>query len=271
MSKRVVVIDDMPEIVDIVKVALKTKGYEVLSAHSGQDGLDLIYRERPDLVIVDLMLPHISGMEIIKRLRRDPAMKDIPVLAMSAIARHSDKPEEFWRQGLGADDFIAKPFDPVALLGRVEYVLRKREYVSAGASSNGVKTEAPSTPRINLAEATPKQVVKAFIEAWNTQDFETEYNCLAEEMTGGIGLREYVGRRRQIYADENGSQKKQACEQILESSQSRNAAKVVCLRTETRGHITKRMEESYVLRKTSNGWKIVAVRSRPITEVKTNG
>ncbi len=264
MSKKIAVIDDDKEIVDIIKSVLKTKGYDVLTAFNGQDGLKLIEEKHPDMIILDLMLPLVSGMEVIKRLRREPETKDIPVLVMSAISKSTKKPEEFWRQGLGADDFIAKPFDPVALLGRVEYVMRKKEYVSV--AGNGKKAEKTAEKKSKLETATPKQVVKAFIESWNSQDFATEYACLADEMTGGLTFKEYVGRRRQYYADEKGEEKEQHCEKILESSQSRNAAKVVCIRIETRGHITKRIEESYVLRKTPNGWKIASVRTRPVTE-----
>jgi DNA-binding response OmpR family regulator len=261
MSKRIVVVDDDMEITDIIKTTLKTKGFEVGVAHNGQDGLKLISESQPDLIILDLMLPLISGMEVIKRLRRDEHTKDIPVLVMSAIAKSSDKSEEFWRQGLRADDFITKPFDPLALLGRVEYVLRKRDYVSA-TDPSGLPLKS-AQPAIDLNSATPKQVVKAFIEAWNSQDFATEFKCLADEMTGGLSRKEYLGRRRQFFTDEKGASKQQTCESIVESSQSRNVAKVVCVKKEQHGHMTKRTEEAYVLRKTASGWKIASVRARP--------
>ena len=269
MSKRIVVVDDDMEITQIIKSTLKTRGYEVLVAHNGQDGLRLIEETHPDMVILDLMLPLLSGMELIKRIRRDPVLKDMPVLVMSAISKTTQKPEEFWRRGLGADDFIAKPFEPLALLGRVEYVLRKKEYVSM--SNNGAAAVKSAPTGEALKTATPKQVVKAFIESWNNQDFATEYNCLAEEMTGGLTQKEYIGRRRQFFLDDKGEHKKHYCEKILESTQSRNVAKVVCIRSEVKGHITRRTEESYVLRKTPQGWKIVAVRTRPITETKHDG
>lgn len=264
MSKKILVVDDDKEICDIIKTTLKTKGYDVLTAYNGQDGLRMIYENHPDLVILDLMLPLVSGMEVIKRLRRDPGTKDLPVLVMSAISKSTNKPEEFWRQGLDADDFIAKPFDPLALLGRVEFVMRKKEYVSATSDASHV--DKATAQRSALESATPKQVVKTFIEAWNTQDFGSEYQCLGEEMTGGLSFKEYVGRRRQFYADEKGEGKKQICEKVLESSQSKNVAKVICVRLENRGHISKRTEETYVLRKTPVGWKIASVRSKAITD-----
>lgn len=269
MPKRIVVVDDDMEITQIIKSTLKTKGYEVLVAHNGQEGLRLIEETHPDMVILDLMLPLLSGMELIKRIRRDPRLKDMPVLVMSGISKTTQKPEEFWRRGLGADDFISKPFDPLALLGRVEYVLRKKDYVSM--NNNRAAVAKTPFPAGGLKTATPKQVVKAFIESWNNQDFATEYNCLAEEMTGGLSRKEYIGRRRQFYADEQGETKKQYCEKILESSQSHNVAKVVCVRAEVKGHITRRTEETYVLRKTPEGWKIVSVKTRPITETKHDG
>ncbi len=266
MPKKIVLVEDDKEISDLIKATLKTKGYEVVTAFNGDDGLRLIEDTEPDLVVLDLMLPMRSGMEILKLIRRDEKLKDTPVLVMSAIARDSEKSEEFWRQGLQADDFIKKPFDPIGFLGRVEAVLRKKEYVSAGA--NGTRVEKSASTATALENATPKMVVKAFIESWNNQDFATEYECLADEMTGGLSKKEYMGRRRQFYQDEKGDEKTQQCERVTESTQSRNAAKVVCIRSEVRGHITRRTEESYVLRKTMNGWKISAVRSRPLTEGK---
>lgn len=266
MPKKLVVIDDDEDVVNMLKTLFKSKGYITHVAYNGEEGLRRIEETKPDIVIVDLMMPQKSGLEVIRELRREPKTKDLPIMVISGITKNSDKPEEFWKLGLGADDFISKPFDPLALLGRVEYILRRKDYVSeqAGQVRGNNMQKLISRPQTDLEKATPRQVVKAFIEAWNDQDFATEYNCLGEEMRGPIKLRDYVGRRRQRYRDEEGQRKKQKCEEILEATQSRNAARVVCLRTDVKDErITQKKQEAYVLRKSPNGWKIIAVRSKP--------
>lgn len=262
MAKKIVVIDDDQEIVNIIKATLKSKGYNALAAHNGEDGLKLVMQENPDLVIVDLRMPVMSGMEVCKRLRKEPKYKNLPIIVTSAIGKDSGKSEEFWKSGLQCDDFLSKPFDPLDLLGRVEFVFRRDEYISTKEGAERAPNEAKEE-RVGLASATPKQVVKTFIEAWNDQDFSSEYNCLAEEMRGNVSLKDYMTRRKQFYLDSNGKQRSQKLLKVLETTQSHNAAKVVCVREDTVNSLSKKREETYVLRKTDSGWKIISVRSKP--------
>jgi DNA-binding response OmpR family regulator len=99
-----------------VKIALEHEGYEVLVAHDGKEGLKRAREERPDLVLLDLMLPNIDGYKVCRLLKFDERYRDIPILIMSARSNPEDV--QLARQ-VGADDFIPKPFDPDDLIRRV--------------------------------------------------------------------------------------------------------------------------------------------------------
>lgn len=271
MPKHILIVDDEPDVVQIIQTILRSKGYQVTGVTDGQSGLDITRRDRPDMVLCDLMMPGMSGMEFIRLLRRDPEIAATPVIALSALGSQSDKSEEFWKKGLNADDFLAKPFDPLDLLGRVEYIFRRQNYVSTQdetspgvAISNGAMVNAESS-RVDLSQSSPKMLVRSFVEAWNTQDFSTEYRCLAEEMTGGLSEREYIARRRQCYLDEQGAQRQQHVTNYLEDNTSHNAAKVVLEREDVIGDRKRLRKETYVLRRSQAGWKIISMRSVPLT------
>jgi len=262
MTKRIAVIDDDPDIVQIVKTWLKTKGYEVVTAPDGEDGLRLVQSTKPDLIILDLMMPRMSGLEVCRRLREDEATRDIPIIILSAIGEKTGKPEEFWRVGLKAEDFIGKPFEGPHLLGRVEYVLRKSQYVS---SQNGGKDGegAERLPRTPLSQATPREVVRCFIEAWNGQNFGDEWNCMAETMRGRLQLSDYLARRRQTYAAEAEAPRRQTVAAVDEETIEDDMARVVVRREDTVRNRSTRRREQYTLKKTDDGWKITTVRVLP--------
>ena len=125
MAKKILVIDDEPKIVEICRDYLKAAGYEVTSAEDGLRGLAAIRRERPDLIVLDLMLPGIDGLELCRLLRRESS---VPVIMLTARVNETDK---LIGLELGADDYITKPFSPRELVARVRTVLRR---VGGGAS-----------------------------------------------------------------------------------------------------------------------------------------
>jgi len=214
---------------------------------------------------------------------------------MSGIGHESGKPDEFWREGLKVDEFISKPFDPLDLLGRVEYIFRRKEYKS---ESGGVKTSPPdqqqtqasptilpspvaknsSGARINHSpvaaqkkpvtparkEKPPEDVVRDFVEAWNTQNFPLEYRCLTEEMTGGISEQDYVRRRFQCYQESMGQYQTQTVVSVEESNISRQMATVVIIREDKKGGRITKSRQTYVLRKLAQSWGIVSVKTQSI-------
>jgi DNA-binding response OmpR family regulator len=123
MERRtVLVVDDDPVIVKLLQVNFEMEGYQVLTAGDGEEGLDLAQRDRPDVIILDVMMPKLDGLEVARALKTDEETRDIPVLLLSAKAQASDVQAG---QSL-ADDYITKPFDPLELLDRVASLIADR-------------------------------------------------------------------------------------------------------------------------------------------------
>lgn len=122
-SGTVLVVDDDPIIVSLLQVNFEIEGYDVLTATGGEAGLALARAGSPDVIVLDVMMPGIDGLEVARRLRDDPATKSIPVVMLSAKAQAADV-----QAGLEvADDYITKPFEPLELLERVgDLVTRSR-------------------------------------------------------------------------------------------------------------------------------------------------
>lgn len=261
MQKKILLIDDEEDVLQMLTATLKTRNFDVVTAGAGDVGLELAEQEKPDLIISDLMMPRVSGLEFLKRMRKNARIRDTPVIIISAIGA-SDRPPEYWVRTLGVDDYIQKPFDPLDLLGRVEYILRRNDYVSSRAeTAEEPLREAETIAPLDLRDATPEQVVRAFVESWNRQDFATEFNCMSDEMLGRTEQHEYVSRRRQMYAQEDGRHRQQRVLEVHEQKTSVNVAKVVIDREErVNGDVTQR-RETYTLKKTHNGWKILQCRS----------
>jgi DNA-binding response OmpR family regulator len=123
----ILVVDDEPSISEVVSIYLGRAGYRVLVAQDGQAALDILEREPPDLVVLDLMLPHVDGLEITRRLR---AEGDIPIIMLTARREETDR---ILGLEMGADDYVVKPFSPRELVSRVKAVLRR----TRGLASNG--------------------------------------------------------------------------------------------------------------------------------------
>jgi two-component system phosphate regulon response regulator PhoB len=121
-SDLVLVVDDEPHIVALVAYHLAKSGYRVVTATTGTDALEQARRERPSLVILDLMLPGISGFDVLKRMRADSNTSDIAVLMLTARRDELDRIEGL---SLGADDYLTKPFSPQELVLRVKAILRR--------------------------------------------------------------------------------------------------------------------------------------------------
>ncbi|MEJ2739911.1 MAG: response regulator transcription factor [Dehalococcoidia bacterium] len=117
--KKILVVDDEKKIVDIVKAYLEREGYQVAAAYDGESALNLIAREIPDMVILDLMLPGVSGWDVCRRLR---GQSDVPIIMLTARDEVSDR---IVGLELGADDYVPKPFDPKELVSRVRALFRR--------------------------------------------------------------------------------------------------------------------------------------------------
>jgi len=122
---RILIVDDDPPTVKWTSFLLRDEGYEVITADNGRVGLEMVERELPDLVILDVMMPQIDGLEVCRRIRQT---MDVPIIMLSAKGETADKVTGL---KMGADDYLAKPFEPAELLARVKAVLRRTEAFSA--------------------------------------------------------------------------------------------------------------------------------------------
>ncbi len=123
-GQKILVVEDEPDIRKLVNYNLAQEHFRVLEAEDGEQGLKMVQRERPDLVILDLMLPGLSGMELCKILRERHETEKLPVLMLTAKAGEADR---IVGLEMGADDYLAKPFSPRELVARVRAVLRRVE------------------------------------------------------------------------------------------------------------------------------------------------
>jgi two-component system, OmpR family, phosphate regulon response regulator PhoB len=133
-ADRILVVDDEPEIVALVAYHLAKAGYRVSTAASGQDAIEMARRERPSLMVLDLMLPGMSGFDVLEQVRGDESMRDIAVLMLTA---RREEPDRIRGLSLGADDYLTKPFSPAELVLRVAAILR-RTGTAAPASSDAL-------------------------------------------------------------------------------------------------------------------------------------
>ena len=130
-GERVLVVDDEPDIVALVAYHLAKAGYRVATASSGTDALKSARRERPAIIVLDLMLPGMSGYEVLEQLRANDATRDVAVLMLTARREEADRIQGL---SLGADDYLTKPFSPQELVLRVGAILRR---LSAGGATSG--------------------------------------------------------------------------------------------------------------------------------------
>lgn len=122
--KRVLIIEDDKDIVELVRYNLANEGFQVSAAHDGVTGLTTVKKTPPDLLLLDLMLPKLSGLEICREIRRDDSLNRLPILMLTARGEEADRVVGL---EMGADDYVTKPFSPRELLARVKALLRRAE------------------------------------------------------------------------------------------------------------------------------------------------
>jgi DNA-binding response OmpR family regulator len=138
---KVLVVDDEPDAIDLIKFNLKGAGYEVITAVDGDEALKKARSQLPDLIILDLMLPEVDGLEVCKILRRDQRVSATPILMLTAKAAEIDR---VLGLELGADDYVTKPFSPRELILRVKRLLR------SGPAAPGAKEDEITLKELRL-------------------------------------------------------------------------------------------------------------------------
>ncbi|MCW5941991.1 MAG: response regulator [Fimbriimonadaceae bacterium] len=127
MALKVLVCDDERHIVRLIQVNLERQGYKVVTAFDGKEGLEKIQSEKPDLVVLDVMMPYMDGFEVLKSIRRDEATAELPVIMLTAKAQDKDVFEGYH---YGADMYLTKPFNPMELVAFVKRISQGKEDTS---------------------------------------------------------------------------------------------------------------------------------------------
>ncbi|MEM7535257.1 MAG: response regulator transcription factor [Chloroflexota bacterium] len=162
MSTRILVVDDDTSIVKIVKGYLEQANYTVLTAHDGATALHILRRERPDLLILDLMLPDQDGWDITRILRADKTLATIPIIMLTARVEDSDM---IIGLELGADDYVTKPFNARGLVARVRSLLRRSQFNQPGEATpstllRGGRIELDVDKRVLTVNGEPTELTR---------------------------------------------------------------------------------------------------------------
>jgi len=118
--KKILIVDDKLEVVELIAATLKGEGYRLITASEGREALEKIGTEKPDLVLLDVIMPEMDGFEVLIKAKKDPKTKGIPIIMLSAEGQKSDKDKGI---ELGAEDYIIKPFSPSHLLIKIEKIM----------------------------------------------------------------------------------------------------------------------------------------------------
>lgn len=121
---RVLVIDDSTTVVTMLRRMLEQNGYEPIEAFDGETGVELAREREPHIIFLDIVLPGMDGFAALRKLRKDPATADVPIIMMSG---NEQATEQFWAQKIGADDFMKKPFSRAEVFARLDRVMRERD------------------------------------------------------------------------------------------------------------------------------------------------
>jgi two-component system, OmpR family, response regulator VicR len=122
---KILCIEDEPQMIDLFRLILETHGYEVVGAEGGQQGLEAMRAEKPDLILLDLMMPDMDGGDVYQRMKQEAELSDIPVVIVTAKAAPIDK--VLWMHVAKVDDYVTKPFGPSELVASIERVLARRQ------------------------------------------------------------------------------------------------------------------------------------------------
>lgn len=200
---KILIVDDEPFLREILSDILTLAGYEVVKACNGKEGLQKIFSEKPDIVLLDCSMPEMDGYEVLTQLRKDPKFMNLPIIMLTAI---SDESEEIKGFSLGVDDYITKPFKSSVLLARIRTILEcKKLSVDANpltslAGNAAVKAEAEK--RLQLG----KKFVLLYIDISNFKSFNDKYgfqrgddvikytaDCLLSALKSDCNEEDFVG------------------------------------------------------------------------------
>ncbi|MGI9665639.1 MAG: response regulator [Acidimicrobiia bacterium] len=175
MSERILVVDDDPDILQFVRLNLELDGFEVELAGGGREALEKAAASPPDLMLLDVMMPEIDGLTVLRRLRSDPATSSIPVIVLTARSLAEDRVKGL---DLGADDYITKPFDLEELIARVRTVLRRSQQMRDLSPLTGLPGNFRITAKLEEEIDDGKSIAVVHADLDNFKAFNDHYGFM---------------------------------------------------------------------------------------------
>ena len=174
-TKQLLLIDDDPNLILLVKDYLEFRGYEVITAENGREALEVLEKQLPDMMICDIMMPEMDGYAFVEQIRQDPRTSWIPVLFLSAKGQSQDRIKGLSK---GADVYMVKPFEPEELVAQVESSIKQ---ANRFINNSGGKSGKESSPKINVpfdVDLTPTElkVVQFVAQGMKNQDIAEQMN-----------------------------------------------------------------------------------------------
>ena len=188
MAGKILIADDSANIRDILKLSLEGAGYDVLLAEDGEQALDLFARERPDLLIVDIMMPRVNGFQICRRVKNNRATQATPVILLTAKTQQEDI---FWGKDCGADEYVTKPFSTRDLEHAIARLLQEREARTAATSGSVVEEHRRRVDRGEAAQIVTLQwdtrALNVFRKKYGEMKFRDLQTVLRQEAETFLG------------------------------------------------------------------------------------
>ena len=192
-SAKVLIVDDNKENIDLVAYFLKPQNYQILTAFDGVEALEIVEREEPDIILLDIMLPKMDGFQVCERIKKDRKTQFIPIIMITALKELKDKIRSL---EVGADDFISKPFENVELLTRVKSLLRIKKYHDEIQSKN-IELEQKNKTLLRL-DKFKEELNHHIVHDMKNPLFVIQGNlqmmAMAVEQTSSPVLKKYVDR-----------------------------------------------------------------------------
>ena len=198
VTGKVLIADDDPGIVAVVEAVLNEEGFETFSALDGEETLEAVSSHRPDVVLLDLMMPHVDGLEVCRRIRSNPATSHMCVIMLTARTFPADK---LMGLGTGADDYITKPFDPVDLATRIRAAMKRNQEAAALSAL----TRLPGRRQMQEMETRLEEEDTPFAVMSIDLDGFTNFNERYGSLRGDMAIRRLGACVQQVIAETAGS------------------------------------------------------------------
>ncbi|MDI6780776.1 MAG: diguanylate cyclase [bacterium] len=174
MVQKILIADDSPTIVEMLKFALSSEGYEVVTACDGIDAIEMVYKEAPDLILLDILMPKMNGYQVCRLIKGDKDTASIPVIMLTGQDQPKDK---FWGLETGADDFIVKDFESMALFESIERILKEQKNVSSDKRLNKKETVSFDSILSRVNELLDKRLFQTTLMNLVNHIAQTEDKC----------------------------------------------------------------------------------------------